>query len=178
MVGYDISAQDLPQLPSRDELTVTHSLQHIFYPGQPFFLYYELYNLAVAGGSENHHYKLEYCLIPSKIIPFVKPEKSIMNYGGNIVVKAKQDTNLISLHTVQKTRLLRYVAKAQQTTGVSEGNWVSMELRGTGDVDQQILRIEHSYTQTGAYLLILRITDLMSGQSAERLTPILLVAKR
>ena len=179
MVAYSIDAEfPLQLLSSRDEFKVIHSLQHIFYPGQPFFLYYELYNLAVTGVSENHHYKLEYRLTPSKIIPFIKTMKITVNQAGNVVERAVQDTNLISLHTVQKTRLLRYVAKAQQKTGVSEGNWVSMELQGTGDVDQQILRIEHSYTQTGAYLLILRITDLMSGQSAERLTPILLVAKR
>ncbi|KPK89038.1 hypothetical protein AMJ80_10320 [bacterium SM23_31] len=70
--------------------------------------------------------------------------------------------------SIAKRLIKSLIWRGSQEEGIS----VSSEYRGVGRTDNQLLTIEHSITKPGEYLLTVRITDLISGMTAERTTPI------
>ncbi|MFC1513382.1 GWxTD domain-containing protein [candidate division KSB1 bacterium] len=142
LVAYSIEIEDLAKPLYRDNLNVVGNPQHSFAIGNPIEIYYEVYNLFVAGENSENHYKIEYNL---------------------------QYRNVdVDIHLLNN-RLLEN--KPFSVTSPDQV-WVSGEIRGVGNTDYNIMEIQNDIEYKGLYMLTIRITDQVSGETTQKSTPI------
>lgn len=144
LIASLITLTDEQMPPSRDNITIIGEPRHAFLKNEPFYIYYEVYNLFIIDEQLENKYKVEYGF--RKIDPG-------------------------SLRGIESKNLIRNVPlKPIQADQV----WVSSEIRGIGKTDFNILRIDHKISDSGGYELILKITDVHSGMTTIKSTPILI----
>jgi len=144
LIASLITLTDEEKPPSRDNITIIGEPRHAFLKNEPFYIYYEVYNLFIINEQLENKYKVEYGFRR------VEPE----------VIKQIETKNLIRnvpLKTLQADEV-----------------WVSSEMRGIGNTDFNILKIDHRISDPGVYEFVLMITDMNSGMTATKSTPIII----
>jgi len=144
LVASLITLTDVQKPPSRDNITIIGEPRHAFLKNEPFYIYYEVYNLFIIDEQQGNRYKVEYGFRK------IDPE---------------------SLREIESKNLIRNVPlKPLQADQV----WVSSEIRGIGKTDFNILKIDHRISDPGVYEFILTITDIHSRMTTTKATPILI----
>lgn len=144
LVASLITLIDEQKLPTRDNITIIGEPRHAFLKNEPFYIYYEVYNLFIVDEQQGNRYKVEYGFRP---------------------------VDLEILTQIESKNLIRNVPlKPLQADQV----WVSSEIRGIGKTDFNILKIDHRISDPGVYEFILMITDIHSRMTTTKATPILI----
>lgn len=142
LTAYNIELIDEQKPPSRDNITIDVDPQHAFTRYQPIYIYYEVYNLFIINEQGENYYKVEYSFRP------VDTE------------------SLIQIHSKKLIKNIPFKPRERDEV------WVSSEIHGIGKTDFNILQIEHKLSEIGVYELVVKITDIYSGMTVVKSTPI------
>ena len=125
-----------------EKLQLYHHPAHMYIMNRPIYVYFEIYGLFAGNEFGQNYYKLEYALNPLK------------------------------KETVRFQELNRFFNNVEWEESKGEQLWISSESSSIGRSDYQFIRIDHRLQEQGKYLLTLRVTDKVSGNTAEKSTPI------
>jgi len=142
LAAYNIELTDEHKPPSRDNITIDGDPQHAFTRDQWIYIYYEVYNLFIINEQGENYYKVEYSFRP------------------------------IDIETSRQIHSKRLIKNTPFKPREQEGVWVSSEIHGFGKTDFNILQIEHGLPEIGVYELVVKITDMYSGMTVVKSTPI------
>ncbi|KPK89443.1 hypothetical protein AMJ80_09770 [bacterium SM23_31] len=142
LAAYNIELTDEQKPLSRDNITINGDPQHAFTKDQPIYIYYEVYNLFIMNELGENYYKVEYSF------------------------------RTIDPETLSRIYLKRLIKNIPFKPREYEGVWVSSEIHGFGRTELQILQIEQNFPDIGVYELVVKITDMISGMTVIKSTPI------
>ena len=148
LIAYNISMEDARKRLTRENARLYHHPAHLYLKGRPIYIYFELYNLFVADERGMNNYTIEYAINPLKIEK-VK-EVTLNRFLKNIPCKVPEKQEIL----------------------------ISTEYNHFGRSDYQFFRIDHHLRKEGEYLLTVRVTDEVSGNTAEKSTPLWIFEKK
>lgn len=145
LIAYSIKTDDKNKelmKKNLEKLQLYHHPAHMYIMNRPIYVYFEIYGLFAGNEFGQNYYKLEYALNPLK------------------------------KETVRFPELNRFFNNVEWEESKGEQLWISSESSSIGRSDYQFIRIDHRLQEQGKYLLTLRVTDKVSGNTAEKSTPI------
>ena len=96
LVAHKASIIDVDETFSKDNISFTANPSHIFGPGKPIHIYFEIYNLYIEDERAQNHYKLEYM-----IKPVIEEEGKIKSFFKKLVLLGRKEES-VSISTEYK----------------------------------------------------------------------------